>query len=158
MRPKELYDGAIPSANSVALVNLLYLARITGDTRWDERAHSLVKAFAGTLRKHPSGFTFFLVGLDLALHPGQDVVIAGEKDAKETLEMLEALNIQFDPNGIAQVKTDANAARLSQVAGFTDGLDVIQGQATAYICKDGSCKDSTTDVNHVLKQLVNRRR
>ena len=98
------------------------------------------------------------MGLDLALHPGQDVVITGEKDAKETLEMLEALNIEFDPNGIAQVKTDANAARLSRVAGFTDGLDVIQGQATAYICKNGSCQDSTTDVNHVLKQLVNRRK
>ncbi len=158
VRPKELYDGAIPSANSVALINLLYLARITGDTRWDEHAHALVKSFAGTLRTHPAGFTFFLVGLDLALHPGQDVVITGEKDAKETLEMLEALNIQFDPNGIAQVKTDANAARLSRVAGFTDGLDVIQGQATAYICKDGSCQESTTDVNQVLKQLVSRRR
>ena len=158
VRPKELYDGAIPSANSVALVNLLYLARITGDTRWDENAHELVKAFAGTLRKHPAGYTFFLVGLDLALHPGQDVVITGDKDAKETLEMLEALNVQFDPNGIAQVKTDANATRLSRVAGYTDGLDVIRGQATAYICKNGSCQESTTDVNHVLKQVMNRRK
>jgi len=39
----------------------------------------------------PAGFTFFLVGLDLALHPGQDVVVTGEQDAEKTLEMLAAL-------------------------------------------------------------------
>ncbi len=154
VRPKELYDGAIPSANSVALVNLLFLARITGDTRWEERSHALVKSFAGTLQEHPAGFTFFLVGLDFALHPGQDVVVTGEQDATETLEMLAALNLNFDPNGVAQVKTSDNAAQLSRMAGYTDGLDVVQGSATAYICKDGSCRDSTTDVNRMLKQLL----
>ena len=126
VRPKELYDGAMPSANSVALVNLLLLGRITGDPRWEEKAQSLVKAFAGTLQAHPAAFTFFLVGLDLALHPGQDVVVTGEKDARETLEMLAALDLNFDPNGVAQVKTAGNAAQLSRMAGYTDGLDVVQ--------------------------------
>ncbi|KPJ77551.1 MAG: thioredoxin [Deltaproteobacteria bacterium SG8_13] len=158
VRPKELYDGAIPSANSAALVNLLLLARMTGDTRWAEKAHELVRAFAGTLRAHPAGFTFFLLGLDLALHPGQDVVVTGETDAKETLEMLAALNSKFDPNGITQVKTSSNAEQLSRVAGYTDGLDVVRGKATAYICKDGACQDSTTDVNQMLKQMLARRR
>ena len=154
VRPKELYDGAIPSANSVALVNLLLLARITGDTRWEEKAQELVQAFAGTLQAHPAGFTFFLVGLDLALRPGQDVVVTGERDAKETLEMLAAINAHFDPNGIAHVKTSGNAAELSRVAGYTDGLDVVQGKATAYLCKDGSCRESTTDVDRMIKQLL----
>jgi uncharacterized protein YyaL (SSP411 family) len=153
VRPKELYDGAIPSANSAALVNLLMLARMTGDTRWEEKAQELVKAFAGSLQAHPAGFTYFLVGLDLALHPGQDVVVTGEKDAKETLEMLAALNAHFDPNGITQVKTTGNAVALSRVAGYTDGLDVVQGKSTAYICRDGACQDSTTDINRMLKQI-----
>ena len=154
VRPKELYDGAIPSVNSVALVNLLLLFRITGDTVWEERAQTLVKAFAGTLRAHPAGFTFFLVGLDLALHPGTDVVVTGEQDARETLEMLAALNLNFDPNGIAHVKTAGNAEQLSRIAGYTDGLDVVQGKTTAYLCKGGSCQDATTDVNRMLEQLL----
>ena len=158
VRPKELYDGAIPSANSAALINLLVLARITGDTRWEEKAQELVKAFAGTLQVHPAGFTFFLVGLDLALHPGQDVVVTGEKDAQETQRMLAALNLHFDPNGIAHVKTSGNADRLARVAGYTDGLDVVQGKATAYICKDGACRDSTTDVNRMLEQILSGRK
>jgi uncharacterized protein YyaL (SSP411 family) len=46
VRPKELYDGAIPSANSVALFNLLLLSRLTGDAKWEERAQSQIRAFA----------------------------------------------------------------------------------------------------------------
>ena len=126
----------------------------TGNTVWEENAQALVKAFAGTLRAHPAGFTFFLVGLDLALHPGTDVVVTGEQDARETLEMLAALNLNFDPNGIAHVKTTGNAEQLSRIAGYTDGLDVVQGKTTAYICKGGSCQDATTDVNRMLEQLL----
>ncbi len=158
VRPKELYDGAIPAANSVALVNLLLLARITGNSDWEAKAQELVTAVAGTLQANPVGFTFFLTGLDLALHPGPDLVVTGEKDAKETLEMLAAINIHFDPNGIAQIKTTGNARQLSRVAGYTDGLDVVKGKTTAYICKDGACQDSTTDVNRVLEQMLTGRK
>ena len=154
VRPKELYDGAAPSANSVALTNLLLLSRLTGDTRWEDKAQQLVSAVAGSLQTQPAAYTFMLVGLDLALRPGQDVVITGEEHASETLEMLAALNLHFDPNGITQIKTTGNAEQLSRIAGFTDGLDVVQGKATAYICKDGSCRDSTTDIGQMLEQLT----
>ena len=65
VRPKEIYDGALPSVNSVALSNLLLLGRITGDARWDERADALSRAFAEPISRQPSVFTHFLNGLDL---------------------------------------------------------------------------------------------
>lgn len=70
VRPKELYDGAIPSANSVSLINLLSLSRLTGNPKWKESAQNHVKAFSGSVQAQPAAFTFFLMGLDYALRPG----------------------------------------------------------------------------------------
>ena len=73
VRPKELYDGAIPSANSVALLNLLLLSRLTGDPQWEDRAQEQIRAFAGTVTSQPSAFTYFLCALDFALRPGEEI-------------------------------------------------------------------------------------
>ena len=157
MRPKELYDGAIPSANSVSLFNLLCLSRLTGNPEWEETAQALVKAFSGTLQAQPAAFTFFLMGLDFALRPGQEIVIAGERTGTDTQQLLSALNLSFAPNKVALVKSDQNAERLAKFAGFTDGLQVVQGQTTAHMCKNGACKDSTSDMQSVLDCVLERK-
>jgi uncharacterized protein YyaL (SSP411 family) len=156
VRPKELYDGAIPSANSVSLFNLLSLSRLTGDPQWEETAQALVKAFSGTLQAQPAAFTFFLIGLDFALRPGEEIVITGEPAGADTQELLSALNLSFAPNKVALVKSDHNAERLSKFAGYTDGLQVVRGQTTAHMCKNGACKDSTSDMQAVLAHILKK--
>ena len=156
VRPKELYDGAIPSANSVALFNLVALARLTGDPRWENRAQALVRAFAGTVKTQPQAFTYFLCALDFALWPGQEVIIAGEPGSTDTRQLLAALNLNYTPNKIAIVKSDENASRLAQFAGFTDGLQIIEGQATAHVCRNGSCTDSTTDTQVMVDRILGK--
>ncbi len=157
VRPKELYDGAIPSANSVALGNLVSLGRLTGDPGWEDRAQSLVQAFAGTVKSQPQAFTYFLCGLDFALQPGQEIIITGEPLAPDTRQLLEALNMNFTPHKVAIVKSDQNADRLSKFSGYTDGLQVIQGKATAHVCRDGSCTDSTSDSQIMLDKVLGRK-
>ncbi|MFC1859339.1 thioredoxin domain-containing protein [Thermodesulfobacteriota bacterium] len=61
-RPKELYDGAIPSGNSVAFHNLLKLTKLTGKDQWERQAHELARAFLGTVNTQPQAFTYFLSG------------------------------------------------------------------------------------------------
>jgi uncharacterized protein len=77
VRPKEIYDGALPSTNSVSLSNLLLLSRLTGNPRWEERAHTLTQTFAAPVAQQPAAFTHFLNGLDMALRPGREVVVTG---------------------------------------------------------------------------------
>jgi uncharacterized protein YyaL (SSP411 family) len=154
VRPKELYDGAIPSANSVSLLNLLWLSRLTGDARWDNKAHDQLRAFAGTVKAQPTAFTYFLLGVDFALRPGQEVVIAGDPDKTDARQMLAALNLNFAPHKVALVKSDQNAERLAQFAGFTDGLQLVKGKATAHVCKGFACKDPTSDVQSLVKHLL----
>ena len=156
VRPKELYDGAIPSANSVALINLVSLFRLTGNPAWDTRAQALIRAFAGTVKSQPQAFTYFLCGLNFALRPGQEVIITGEPQAADTRQLLAALNINFTPNKVAMVKSDQNAERLAKFAGYTDGLQVVEGKATAHVCRDGSCTDSTADSQKMLDKLLGK--
>ncbi len=154
VRPKELYDGAIPSANSVSLLNLLWLSRLTGDPKWDTKAHDQVRAFAGTVKSQPTAFTYFLLGVDFAIRPGQEVVISGEPDTSNAQKLLAALNLNFTPNKVTLLKSDQNAERLAKFAGYTDGLQLIKGQATAHVCKGFACKEPTTDVQAMVDRIL----
>ena len=156
VRPKELYDGAIPSANSIALLNLVALSRLTGDPGWEDRARNQIRAFAGTVKKQPQAFTYFLCALDFAIRPGQEVIITGEPGASETRDLLAALNLNFSPHKVAMVKSDQNAKRLAKFSGFTDRLQVIEGQATAHVCRGGACTDATSDSRIMLDKLLGK--
>jgi uncharacterized protein YyaL (SSP411 family) len=156
VRPKELYDGAIPSANSVALSNLVFLFRLTGDPLWEKRAQDQIRAFAGTVKSQPQAFTYFLCALGFELRPGQDIIIAGELQATNTRQLLSALNLNFTPNKVAIVKSGTNSERLAKFAGYTDGLKVIEGQATAHVCRNGSCTDSTTGTQTMVDKILGK--
>jgi uncharacterized protein YyaL (SSP411 family) len=157
VRPKELYDGAIPSANSVAFYNLLCLSRLTGNPKWEEIAQALLSMFSGTVKAQPTASTFFLTGLDFALRPGQDLVITGEPDKADVHKLLSTLNLHFTPNKVTLVKSDENSDRLTRFAGFTDGLEVIKGETTAHLCRDGSCTGSSSDMDTVINQILQKR-
>ncbi len=157
VRPKELYDGAMPSANSVSLLNLLWLSRLTGDPQWDTKAQEQMRAFSGTVKAQPTAFTYFLLGVDFALRPGQEVVITGDPNKTDAQQMLAALNLNFAPHKVALVKSDQNAERLAKFAGFTDGLELAQGKATAHICKGFACKQPTSDVQEMVDRLVGKK-
>ena len=157
VRPKELYDGAIPSANSVSLLNLLWLARLTGDPKWDNHAHDQLRTFAGTVKAQPSAFTFFLLGVDFALRPGQEVVIAADPEKAEAQQMLAALNLNFAPHKVALVKSKQNAERLAKFAGYTDGLQLVKGKATAHVCKGFACKEPTSDVEAMVAHILGKK-
>ncbi|MGW8303621.1 MAG: thioredoxin domain-containing protein [Desulfobacterales bacterium] len=157
VRPKELYDGAIPSANSVSLLNLLWLARLTGDPKWDNHAHEQLRTFAGTVKAQPSAFSFFLLGVDFVLRPGQEVVIAADPEKAEAQQMLAALNLNFAPHKVALVKSNQNAQRLAKFAGYTDGLQLVKGKATAHVCKGFACKEPTSDVQTMVAHLLGKK-
>jgi len=154
VRPKELYDGALPSINSVALSNLLVLGRLTGDSKWENKAHELVRAFAGSVKSQPTAFTYFLCALDFALRPGREVVISGSPEAVDTRKLLSALNLNFAPSQVTVVKSNQNAERLAKFAGYTDGLQVIADKAVAHVCRNGSCIDSTSDKQTLLDRIL----
>jgi uncharacterized protein YyaL (SSP411 family) len=155
VRPKEIYDGALPSGNSIALHNLLRLERITADTSLGEKARLLVRAFSRTLQDTPSGYTQFLAGLSFALSPTTEVVIVGNPQVTDTQEMLSVLQKEFSPQIVTLVKDpDHDPERLVSLAPFTADHIKIGNRATAYVCHNYSCQAPTTDAKQLAALLL----
>ncbi|MCE5245073.1 MAG: thioredoxin domain-containing protein, partial [Syntrophobacteraceae bacterium] len=119
LRDKEIYDGATPSSNSVAALNLLRLARMTGDARLEETASKLLSAFHREISDYPSGYTQFLQAVDFALGPSREIVVAGDPDTAAVREMLAVIRAAFMPNRVVMLrKTGAESPLLFGLAPF----------------------------------------
>ncbi len=154
VRKKEIYDGAIPSGNSVMMLNLLRLGRLTGNPEFEEMANRLTKAFSGTVEKNPYPFTMLLTALDFAIGPSFEVVIVGDPDADDTQQMVKALQSRFIPNKVVLLRAaDKENPPVTNIAEFTKNLTAIEGKATAYVCLNFRCELPTTDVNAMLELL-----
>jgi uncharacterized protein len=152
VRKKEFYDGATPSANSVAACNLVRLARITGDLDHEAKAQEIGRAFAGSVSHVPSGYTQFLLALDFMLGPSHEVVIAGDLTAGDTTELLAAVRKPFVPNKVVVVRPNRDA-EITRLAPYTKELDPIGGKATAYVCAGFTCQLPTTDSQKAIELL-----
>jgi uncharacterized protein YyaL (SSP411 family) len=146
VRPKEIYDGALPSGNSIALNNLLRLEHLTANSDFGAKAKLLVRAFSDNLLEVPSGYTQFLSSLSFALSPTTEVVIVGSPKAPDTLKMLSVMKKCFSPQIVTLLKDpNSDSKRLAALAPFTAIHTAIDGKATAYVCRNYSCKSPTTD-------------
>ncbi|MEL6820120.1 MAG: thioredoxin domain-containing protein, partial [Calditrichota bacterium] len=88
VRKKDIYDGAIPSGNSVMMLNLLRLAKITGNAEFESIPGQTAKSFAKTISHYPSAQSMSMMALMFASGSSQEIVIAGEPDSDETQAML----------------------------------------------------------------------
>ncbi len=142
VRRKEIYDGAVPSGNSVMLGNLLRLARMTGRADLESLAGRQAEAFAAEVEAHPRAHTEFLRGLDFALGPSHEIVIVGKRGDKATEDLLAALRGIYVPNAVVLFKPmdkPGAAEKLARLAPFTKGMDAGGGAAAAYLCSGGRC-------------------
>ena len=153
IRSKEVRDGAIPSGNSIAFLNLIRLARMTGKARYEEKASALTEAFSGHAEGIPFQNTMFLTALDFLIGPAYEIVIVGNLQSKDTKNMLQAISRNFVPNKVLLFKQEDDP-RLGNLADFTRRMNKIDGKTTAYICKNLVCNKPTTNMEKVLEYLT----
>jgi hypothetical protein len=153
VRKKEGYDGAVPSGNSVAMLNLLRLARMTANSELEERAIHIARAFSSNLLRSPSSHTHMLCALDFALGPSQEVVIAGDLQARDTQQMLRALRRAFIPHKVVLFRPSEMTPKITNLAEHTKGMTSRKGKATAYVCQNYQCRLPTTDTRQMLELL-----
>jgi len=155
IRNKEIYDGAIPSGNSVAALNLLRLGHITGREDYLKKAEEISRAFSESVNRYPAGHAHLMMALDYALNPNYEVVIVGQPAAKDTGAMLLALRRPFLPGKVVLLRpADKNAAaEIIRMAPYTEFMVSKDGRATAYVCTNFVCKLPTTDISQMLANL-----
>jgi uncharacterized protein YyaL (SSP411 family) len=150
VRQKEIYDGAVPSGNSVAALNLLRLGQLTMDESLKERGRALMAAFGGQVARFPTGYPQMLIALDFAVGPGNEIVIAGDPGAEGTLKMVRAVRRPFLPNKVVALHPLGDeAAAILDLVPFLRYQKVIDGRPTAYVCVNYACKLPTTSVEEL---------
>ncbi len=154
VRSKEFHDAAIPAGNSVAAMDLLWLARLTGDPTYERRAEALIEATAGAVRRSPEGFAFLLCAADFALGPSHEVVVAGAPGAADTAALLAALRRPFLPRKVVVLRPDPGPGPIGALAPYVAAQTALDGAAAAYVCRGFACERPTTDPGAMLDLLA----
>ena len=152
IRKKDIYDGAIPSGNSIAMLNLIRLSRITADPELERKADAIGQAFSLKVGQAPAGYTMLMSALDFTLGPSSDVIIAGDLQADDTMDMLKALRKEFIPNKVVILRPDEES-EITRISDYTKSLSSKGGKATAYVCRNFSCRLPVTEPGKMLELL-----
>lgn len=151
---KEIYDGAIPSSNSVATLNLVRLSRITGELNLARKAEEVAGTFAKRIKAYPSAYTQFLAALDFIIGPSREIVIVESQNGGNLRAMVETIHRNFVPNKVLLLRpSDQQTDRITALAPFTKDLRAPGNQTAVYICEHNSCQNIITEVEELKAAL-----
>jgi uncharacterized protein YyaL (SSP411 family) len=150
-RPKDLFDNAIPSANSVLALQLQRLALVTGADSYLEAAEKTMRLLAEVVSRSPTGFGHLLEAIDFYTAEPLEIVVVGEAEAPETQRLVEAVRRRYLPNKVLVV---------ADSAGDADRIPLLEGRVgdgrppTAYVCRRGTCRLPVTTPGELVAEIA----
>jgi uncharacterized protein YyaL (SSP411 family) len=155
-RPKDVMDGAVPSANSLAAAGLLRLAALTGEDRYHARGVAILDLLGAVAGKHPTAFAHLLGAVHLEAVGPTEIAVAGAPERRGAdqgvAELVAAVARRYLPNA---VRAWGEPFPSPLWEGRSPGPD---GRARAYVCRDFACQAPVQDVDALLAQLTPDRR
>jgi uncharacterized protein YyaL (SSP411 family) len=131
-RRKDLYDGAIPSGNSVAFMNMMRLSRLTGNTSLEEAAAKLSRFFSSSVLGAPHAYSMLLSGLDFAFGPSTEVVVSGKKE--DISDIISQLDRRYLPNTVIHRYSTELATSVGYISGMKPGDSPMVYVCTGFVC------------------------
>jgi uncharacterized protein YyaL (SSP411 family) len=154
VRQKDIYDGAIPSGNSIGALNLLRLGRITANKDFEEKAEKIGRTFSKLVNQSPSAYTQLMLAVDFAIGPSYEIIIAGITGAEDTKAMIRDLRTHFVPNKVVLFRpSEKESPDITTLAEYTKYQSSIDDKATAHVCLNYHCKLPTNDKGKMLELL-----
>lgn len=144
IRPKEVYDGALPSGNSAAALLFEELFRLTGKELWREAAEKQLGYICSACARVPAGCAFGYLAMLRYVYGGRELVCV--LPSGELPESFKAVLGRYAPELTVLVKDPENGELLSQLAPFTADMQPQKGKAACYICQNGACSLPVTEL------------
>ena len=154
VREKPNYDGAEPSGNSVAAMNLMRIHELTGDDRYRRKAESVFRAFSKTIARAPAALPEMLLALDFYLDRVKQVLIVTPNSRTQAEPFLAELRRRFVPNCILSVVTTSELPTHVDVVPLLRGKRVLKGKTTAYVCEQKACELPTVTPEVFAAQIM----
>lgn len=142
-RPKETYDGALPSGNSAAAMLLQRLAALTGEEKWQEAADRQLRFMAGEAEEYPAGYSFTLLAMLEVLYPHRELVCTVKTGIPQKLRKYLKENLTYNLQVL--VKTEETEETLSVYAPYTKAYPLPEHGAVYYFCENGACTMPVND-------------
>lgn len=152
-RPKELFDGAMPSGNSVAAYDLIKLARITGDSYLEEMAEKQLDFICGAILSEEINHSFFLMAASFALNEGRELVCV-IKDKSDEEQIKDLLSEISDFNLTTIIKSTENKEEIEKLIPFIKDYDYVNDKSSYYLCRGKSCLAPINDFDELRKLLL----
>ena len=151
-RPRDVYDNATPSGNSVAVDVLLKLSVLLEREDYRERAGAVLDNLSGGMVQVPGAFGRLLSALDFYLSTPYEVAIIGERETSGTKTLLETVYSSYLPNKVVAGSSE-NDEEATQLVPLLANRPMRGGRPTAYVCVNYACQSPTTDPAELARQL-----
>jgi uncharacterized protein YyaL (SSP411 family) len=135
------------------MFNMLRIARLTGSADLEEQARKIAENFARSIQQHPLNHIQMLVALHHALFPAPEIVITGDTDDPATQEMFSTIHGSRLLDILVLFKPTEAQSEIVELAPFTRGLSPVDGQTTAYLCRNYQCEMPTKDKDELTRML-----
>jgi uncharacterized protein YyaL (SSP411 family) len=142
-RRKDLEDAPIPSGASSATFGLLRLARMTGESRYEDAALSLIRLLHTVAPQHPLAFGHLLRAMDFYLAPVREVALVGD----DLSELAAVVRGAYHPHVVLAGGSGDEPPLLS-------GRGPVNGRAAAYVCEHFTCQRPVTDPDELVALLA----
>jgi len=152
VRPRDLHDNAVPSGNAMWTTVLVKLAALTGDRRFGDPAERSLAAIAGRLQAYPLAFGQWLIAYDLFQAGPLELAIVGQPDAADTQTLLDVVSATHRPHLVVAAGPPDDGGHVPLLR----DRPMMDGKATAYLCRAFVCQAPTTDPVALQAQLEDR--
>ena len=154
VREKPFYDGAEPSGNSVAVMNLLRLGELTGNHSYKNRAEKTFRAFSTNLEKNPFSFSEALMALDYYRSRVHEIIfVLPDKVDLDKNPLFNELKNWYLPNKVLTVMYQAQVEKQQELLKPISRKKALDGKTTVYICEEGACQLPTSELKELKRQL-----
>ncbi len=146
VRTKEWYDGAEPSGNSVAILNLLRLVQFTSNQELETMAKKSLSFFGERLFSAGQAMPQMLTALSFGISKPKQIILAGEAGDPHTQKLVREVHAHFVPEKVLMLADKGTGgAQLSIFNPPIRSMQKIDGQSTAYVCENYACQLPTSD-------------
>ena len=154
LRIKEDYDGAEPSPNSLAALNLVRLSALLAKDEWKKQAEKIFALFGSTLQSSPSSVPVMAIAFDLSHRGKQQIVLAGDVGSAAFKALAGDVRRRFLPTAVL-LCADGGAGQqwLATHNEVLAGMKPVNGQPAAYVCQNFTCQAPVTTVEGLEKVL-----
>jgi uncharacterized protein YyaL (SSP411 family) len=153
VRSKDFFDNATPSGNSVAAEVLLHLGALVGNEDYTRKAVTILRLLSEHIKRYPSAFGRLLAALDFYLSSPKEIALIGAQGASDINALRREIWMRYLPNKIV-AQSFENEPEAAETVTLLRERPMIDGQATAYVCKNYTCQQPTNEASELARQLT----